>query len=114
MVGRHWAQALVPTEPWGLTLEAEEALSGPWGRVIGGLDASPAAAGACLYPAHPEAAAPQVLAGTHLDVLLQGQGAFLPVSPWSFPTCYFQPFAVVNNPAPSVCTSHRLPFGLFP
>ena len=35
MVGRHWAQALVPTEPWGLTLEAEEALSGPWGRVTG-------------------------------------------------------------------------------
>lgn len=53
MVSRHQAKAVVPTEPCGFTLEVGKALSGLLGLVIGGLDSSPAAAGACLYSAWP-------------------------------------------------------------
>lgn len=48
MVSRHQDKALVLTEPSALTFGAGEAPSGLWGLMTGGLDSSPAAAGACL------------------------------------------------------------------
>lgn len=76
MVSRLQAKAVVLTESCGVTLEAGEALSGLLGLVTGGLDSSPAAAGACFYSACSEAAAPRSGLGICLAVALPGQGAF--------------------------------------
>lgn len=66
--------------------------------------------GCRLHSAHREAAAPRSWLGTHPDVALPGQGCCSPHAPsrflWLSPACYFRPFAVLNDPPPSVCSSH--------
>lgn len=81
MVSRHLAQVL--TEPWrgGLTLEVENGHSVRALRVGDEWPRCQSCSRWCLcLPSLPQGAAPQVLTGPHLHVLLLGQAAFLPES----------------------------------
>lgn len=113
MVSRLQAKAVVLTESCGVTLEAGEALSGLLGLVTGGLDSILLQ----LVPVSTQLALRQLLPGQGWASAwlwhCQGRGHSLQASV-VIPACYFQLCAVINNPAPNVCTSHLLPFGLLP